>query len=428
MAKTHARPLYPYWVLGLLTLVYTFGFIDRIVIQTLVQPIKADLHLTDAELGVVGGLSFAVLHALLSIPVARLAEQRSRVVIVAIGAALWSVATTLCGFTATFGQLMATRIGVGIGEAAGLPASTSLLSDYFPRSLRASAMAIFMLAVPLGVLVGGAGGGLIAQHYGWRAAFMAAGVPGLVLALLVFLTVKEPSRGQFDPESDCAHTPDLGAVFRRFTGIPSLRYLLVGATISTTGGYGINYFIPAYLGRKFGLDFAQAGMLTGFIGSVPGIIGILSGGFLADRWARRNPSVYAIIPMAGFFVTTPLYLWAFAQTSWQNFAALLTVTSLIQFSYIPICTAVIQNMMHPRMRATASAISNLLYSLIGLGLGPLCVGALSDSFGHAGTADPADGLRHALMLFSLLYLVGGIFLALSARSLRSDLAAAQATA
>ena len=411
----------PYWVLGLLTLVNTFGFIDRIVIQTLVQPIKIDLALSDAELGILGGLSFAVLHALLSIPVARLAEQRSRVVIIAIGTALWSIATSLCGATANFAQLMLARIGVGIGEAAGVPASPSLISDYCPRSWRASAMAVFMLAVPFGAMIGGAGGGWIAQHYSWRTAFVAAGLPGVVLAILVLLTIREPQRGRFDQEAHASDTPPLKHALRRFTEIRSLRYLVIGTTISTTAGYGINYFIPAYYGRRFGLDFAEAGMISGLIGSVPGILGIIGGGFLADRWARRNPRVYALIPMAGFLLTAPLYLWAFVQQDWVGFSALLAATALIQFSYIPISAAVIQNMMHPRMRASASAIVNLLYSLIGLGLGPLCVGALSDHFGSRDPASPAGGLQHAMMAFALLYVLGGLFLAISSRTVRDDL-------
>lgn len=435
------------WVLILLALVYMFGFIDRMVIQTLVQPIKADLGLSDLELGLLGGLSFAVLHSTLSIPIARIAERRNRVVIVAIGTAFWSAATALCAATGSFFQLLLARIGIGVGEAAGLPAATSLISDHFPPHRRSSAMAVYMLAVPLGALVGAAGGGVIAEAYGWRNAFLAAGLPGFVLAALVYFTIREPIRGLYDPTGESHDdAPPLAAVTRRFVAIPALRYLVIGATCSTTAGYGVNFFVAAYLNRRFGLDFAEAGVVSGLIGSVPGILGMLAGGLLADRLAPRRPAVYAVLPACTFALTTPLFVVTFLQNDWIAFSLLLTLTSFVQISYIPITTAVVQNMMSSRMRASASAVTNALYSLVGLGLGPLIVGWMSDLFAvsdlaafgldasssciaaKAGEPCPtaaARGLQLAMIAFSSLYLAGSAFLLLSSRTLARDLRAAQ---
>ncbi|MGB6449403.1 MAG: MFS transporter [Steroidobacteraceae bacterium] len=193
-----SRP-YRVWVLGLFGAVATFGFIDRIVVQVLVQPIKAELHVSDADMGLLGGLTFAVLYVALSIPIARLAERKNRIVIITVGTALWSIATAASGLAASFAQLLLARIGVGIGEAAGTPATYSIISDYFSPQRRASAQSVVGLAVPLGAFLGGSAGGFIALHWGWRSAFLCAGLPGLALALLQGLTVREPLRGYHDP-------------------------------------------------------------------------------------------------------------------------------------------------------------------------------------------------------------------------------------
>ena len=186
------------WVLTLFLLIAMFGFVDRQIISALGQPIKQELGLSDAQLGLLGGLAFALLSSALTIPIARFAETRRRVTIISIGVFLWSVATALCGFAQGFGQLVVARVCVGVGEAAGTPATQSVLADYFARDRRTSAAAVYVLAVPLGALIGAAGGGYIAQHANWRMAFVVAGIPGIVLGLLLALTVREPIRGHYD--------------------------------------------------------------------------------------------------------------------------------------------------------------------------------------------------------------------------------------
>jgi MFS family permease len=433
---------YRAWVLLLFALVATFGFVDRIIVQVLVQPIKAELRVSDAKMGLLGGLTFAVLYALLSIPIARLAERKNRVAIISIGTALWSLATAVCGFASNFSQLLLARIGVGIGEAAGAPATGSVIADYFPRERRASAMAIYGLAVPLGALLGGSAGGFIALHWGWRTAFFVAGLPGIALALLQWLTVREPPRGQNDPGLDTASTPPFSAVLRRFRERPSLVHIVSGAAVSTVAGYGLSYFMAAYLTRRYGLNYAQAGLLTGLISSLPAALSIIAGGFLTDWAGRRAAHWYALIPALGTALCAPLYIAAFRADTWMAATVLLAATAMCQYAYIPAAAAITQNMMEPRMRASAAAVNGLIYTLIGQGLGPLIVGALSDhfarrafvgDFARACGADAgvvsvacgqaaANGLQTALTLCALLYIWSATHLALGARTLGRDLA------
>ena len=439
---TERKRPYTVWVLLLFTLVSTFGFVDRIIVQILVQPIKAELHVSDARMGLLGGLTFAALYALLSIPIARLAERKNRIAIISISTALWSAATAISGFASSFAQLLLARVAVGIGEAGGSPATSSVLADYFPRQQRASALGLYGLAVPLGALIGGSAGGYIAQHWGWRAAFLIVGLPGALLALLQWLTVREPIRGQNDPGVDVSQTPPFTAVLRRFKERPSLINIILGATVSTVAGYGVSYFLAAYLSRRFGLNYAQAGLVVGLISSLPASLSFLGGGFLSDWAGRRRAYWYALIPALGSALCAPFYITAVRADTWMIATAFLCFGAMCQYAYVPAAAAITQNMMGPRMRASATAITGLVYTLVGQGLGPLLVGALSDHFTHqafagdfestchssAGAATlacsqaTATGLETALTLWCLLFLWSGAHLALGARTIGRDLA------
>ena len=441
LPRTEKR-IYTAWVLLLFTLVSTFGFIDRIIVQILVQPIKAELHVSDAKMGLLGGLTFGVLYALLSIPIARVAERKNRVIIISISTALWSLATAVSGFASSFAHLVLARIGVGIGEAAGAPATTSVIADYFPRERRASAMAIYSLAVPLGAFLGGSAGGYVALHWGWRAAFLIVGLPGVVLALLQWLTLREPPRGQNDPGVDIRNTPPFLTVLRRFKDRPALIHVVFGALISTVAGYGLAFFMAAYLSRHFGLNYAQAGARVGLISSVPVALSMMAGGFLGDWAGRRGAHWYALIPALGATLAAPLYIAAFRANTVDIATMFLALSALGAYAYIPATAAIVQNMMEPRMRASAVAITGLLYTLVGQGLGPLLVGALSDHFTRASFAGDfnyichadagvvavacgqaaAAGLQSALVLWALLYLWSGAHLAWGGRTLGRDLA------
>jgi MFS family permease len=432
---------YRAWVLGLFLAVSLVAFVDRQVIGALGQSIKLDLKLSDAELGLVGGLAFALLNSLLSIPIARVAERRRRVTLITIGVFLWSIATCLCGLAANFAQLVLARACVGLGEAAGQPATSSVMADYFPRDRRTSAAAVFVLAVPAGALIGAAGGGYLAEHWNWRLGFVIAGAPGVLLGLLVALTIKEPVRGFHDaPPATGETAPPFSAVIRRMIARPSFLHVTLGSTIASMGGFGINLFLAAWFARRFGMGYAQAGLLSGLISAIPGSISMLGGGLLAEALGRRDARFYAWTPGLGALLAAPLYILSFQQGSWPAAVALLMATGLFQYAYLPAMSGVTQNLMEPRMRATAAALVGIMTNLVGAGLAPTIVGALSDRFaahafgggfasackGPAAThgacmTASATGLTWAFTAFALVYLWAALHFALAARTLRRDL-------
>jgi predicted MFS family arabinose efflux permease len=431
------------WVLGLLMLVALFGFADRQITAALAQPIKRDLGLTDTQLGLLSGFAFASLNAVATIPIARIADRGRRLTLISIGIFIWSGATALCGLAQGFIQLVGARLCVGMGEATGAPATTSVIADYYPPAQRASAAGIFALAIPLGALLGAAGGGFIAQHANWRMAFVIAGLPGLLLGLLVATTVREPIRGHYDARPAQADAPPLLAVLRRMLDKPAFLHTVLGSTLVSTGGFGIITFHAPYFFRRFGLDFAEAGLLTGLIGAIPGTFCILASGFLADRLGKRDVRYYGWVPAAGAFAAAPLYILSFLQGGWVTTTAMLLVTGLFQYSYLPVAAGVYQNLMEPRMRASATAVVNVATNLVSASLGPLLVGALSDGLaarafrgagdfgacvGKAAIQTPAcasasaTGLQWACMVFALMYLWGGVHFLLAARTMRRDMA------
>ena len=434
------------WVLTLFLLVAMFGFIDRQIISALGQPIKHDLGLSDAQLGFLGGLVFALLNAALTIPIARIAERKRRVTIITIGIFLWSIATCLCGAALGFFQLVLARLSVGVGEATSSPATASLIADYFPRDRRTSASAVLVLAVPLGALIGAAGGGFIAQHYNWRLAFVIAGAPGVILGILMALTIREPIRGHYDaPTAGGETAPPFSAVLRRMVARPAFLHVMLGSTIASMGGFGINYFLAPYFFRSFGLDYAQGGLLSGLISAIPGSISMLGGGLLADYLGRRDPRFYAWVPGIGALIAAPLYMLSFIQRGWPAATAVLMLTGLFQYAYLPASAGVSANIMEPRMRASAAAIVGIMTNLIGAGLAPLLVGALSDHFAktsftgdfHAACAGPlaaetasagacgqasATGLQHAFIVFAAVYLWAAFHFWLAGRTIKRDMA------
>ncbi len=393
------------WTLGLLVAIYACNFVDRSIVSVLGQALKKDLGLSDLQLGLLGGLSFAVFYTGLGLPIARLAERRSRVGIIALSSAAWSVMTALCGLTQNFGQLLLARMGVGVGEAGLSPAAQALISDTVPPERRASALAVYSLGIPTGTLIGLAGGGWLVQSLGWRLAFLAVGLPGLLLALLAALTLKEAPCAAAAP-------PPITAVLARLRARSSGIHAIAGASLASVAGYGISYFVPAWFNRTFGFDYAQAGLVTGLISSLPAAISLMAGGMIADRWGARNKSAFALAPAAALITTAPLYLLAFAQGDWRAATALLTVTALFQYAYLPPTLALLHHLVEPRMRATATAILFFCINLIGLGVGPALAGWLSDRF----------GLTAALSGCALFYLWAAGHFLLGSRTLARDLA------
>lgn len=409
----------PALALVLLTAISTVAFIDRIVMNVLVEPIRTEFGLTDTQVGLLVGLAFAVLNVMLGLVVARIAERKRRLSLIALGTLLWSIATAACGIATTWGQLLLARIGVGVGEAVGLPATASTLSDYFPPHRRTTAMSVLTLAPPIGALIGSAGGAWVAQHYGWRCAFIAAAVPGLVLALLAWLFVAEPPRGRHDGAVG-SEVPPISAVLRRFWTIPTARHFLAGSAIAGLVGFGLNAFLAAMLARKFGFSLVEAGVTAGLVASFPASFSVLGGGWLADRLGKLRPAAYALIPALTLLVAVPLYVTAITRDHVPTLLALLGTSALFQYCYLGCTAGVLQNLMEPRMRATASAVTGMVYSLISGGLGPLLIGMLSGWYGARFTA-PGAGLVLAMASTTLLYLWAAAHYLLAARHAGRDL-------
>lgn len=382
-------------VLGFLLAAYTFNFIDRTIIATIGQAIKVDLKITDTQLGLLGGLSFAVLYTLLGIPIARLAERWNRVSIISLALVVWSGFTVACGMASNFFSLLIMRVGVGVGEAGCSPPSHSLISDYFEPKRRATALSIYAFGIPLGSMIGAVAGGWLAMTFGWRRAFMVVGAPGLVLALLVKLLVREPPRGHSDPEQATAPAAsadkglaawaahEIGELWAvtvsLFSHWPVL-HMVLGLTVASFAGYGIGQFSSPYFIRAFGLDYATVGLVFGLIGGFSAGLGTLAGGLVSDWAGKHHERWYALTPAIGLAIATPIYVLAYRAPDWRLAAAILLVPGVFHYTYLGPSFAVVQNVVETRRRATASAVMLLFVNIIALGGGPLFTGWIIDRF------------------------------------------------
>jgi MFS family permease len=388
-------------VLSLLLLAYTFSFIDRTIVAIIGQAIKADLKLTDTQLGLLGGLSFAILYTVMGIPLARIAERWNRVSLISISMLVWSAFTVACGYAQTFVQLLLYRVGVGVGEAGCSPPAHSLISDYFEPRRRGTALAIYALGVPLGSMFGAVAGGWIAQNLSWRLAFILVGLPGIAVAILIKLLMKNPpvseARRAMPPFSMREESRQLGAVARHLFARWPVAHMVLGLTASSFATYGWGQFAPPYFIRTFGLDFAQVGLITGIIVGLSAGLGTLLGGIVGDWAARRDARWYALVPGIGSLLAAPLYIWAFLQPSWQGTALILLLPGVFAYAVLGPTYAVVQNTVGPTQRATATALLLFFINFIALGFGPPTVGWLIDRFAEFNFARPA--LHDALSSF-----------------------------
>ena len=408
---------YRWTVLVMLTVVYTFNFIDRQILVILQEPIKADLGLSDAQLGLLTGFSFALVYVTAGIPIAWLADRANRRNIVAASLAFWSLMTALSGLVQNYGQLLAARLGVGVGEAGGSPPSHSMISDYFPPSSRGTALSFYSMGIYIGVLFGFAAGGWIAENFGWRNAFFVIGIPGILYALVVLWVVKEPKRGQYD----LAGVPAQSSLSETLAGLkrrPTFWYLSVGCAFTAFISYGNGNFMPSFLMRNHGMSLAEVGAILGLISGLSGATGTFLGGFLADRLATRDMRWYVWIPiLGGLSSMIPAYYTLFGENTTLIVAAMIP-SQILSALYLGPCIATCHNLVSPGMRAMASAILYFVLNLIGLGLGPLTVGILSDLF-----AEPfgENNLRYAMATALTIGFLGIYFLWMGSRSLNRDL-------
>lgn len=374
---------YRAYVLFAILVIYTFNFIDRILLGVLQEGIKDDLHVNDLELGLLGGPYFAVLYTLAGIPIARFAERHNRISIIAIGAAVWSVMTAACGVAANFAQLAAARIGVGIGEAACSPPAQSVISDYFPAHRRATALAIYGLGIPIGTMIAALGGGWLVGHMNWRFAFLALGAPGLIAALLFKLTVREPPRAGPSIRYSFSET------LKTLAAKPTFWHVAIAGAMMAFVGYSTSQFIVSFLVRNYELgatpqaEQATASYALGLVSGVSVGLGTFLGGFLCDRFSPRFPRIYALLPCVAVAIALPLNLISVSQTSFPLAAGFLMAGAVFQYMYLGPMFAVMQTISPVRMRNTAVAMLLLVVNLVGYGLGPPTLGALSDFFANS---------------------------------------------
>lgn len=390
---------YRAYVLAALLIVYTFNFIDRVVVSIIQEQIKMEFGLTDFQLGLLGGPAFAVLYTLLGIPIARLAEKKNRMTILSICVALWSLATAACGFAISFATLFAARVGVSIGEAGCTPPAQSVISDYFPADKRATAISIYALGVPVGSMLAAIGGGYIAAYMGWREAFWMLGFPGLLLAIMVKLTVKEPPRSGVVVGVE---TPSFIEAFAALAKMPTFWHVSLGSAIASFVGYGVGQYLNSFLIRTHELTILQASQLTGVVLGMAAAFGTFFAGWLADRVVKRHPNALAWLPALGFFVATPFYLVGYMAPSLWIGVPFMVVGAITHYFYLGCMYASIQGIAPPRMRATATAVLLFIVNILGYGMGPPVIGALSDFLANTSlqqfaltTADCGRGILEA---------------------------------
>ena len=411
MAATSGRR-----VLAILLLAYIFNFLDRQIVSILAEPIKKDLGLSDGQLGLMGGLAFALFYTGLGIPIAWLADRKSRVTIISVSLALWSGFTALCGFAGNFWQLVLARMGVGVGEAGGVAPSYALISDSFPPHQRGRALAIFSFGIPIGSALGIFFGGWIASNIDWRAAFIIVGLAGLFLAPLVKFGVPEAPRGGFD-EAAPQEAASLAEVGRTLSKKPSFWLLSFGSACSSVIGYGFAFWLPSFLARSHGLDLIDRSLFYGTIALIGGLAGVWMGGWLGDKAGATDPGGYARVPAYCFLLAIPLYaVGLFAPSLLVTFLLLLVPTALA-LAWLGPGIAAIQQVVPPHMRATASAIFLFVNNLIGIGFGTWFLGFMSDSMA---AAYGEDSLRYSMIYGLAFYLAAATLYLTAARRLNRD--------
>lgn len=406
------------YVLAILTAVYLVNFIDRQILSILLQPIKEEFGVSDAALGLLIGPTFALFYSVMGLPMAMLADRISRKTLIGVSLGLFSAMTVLCGLVGQFWQLAVARIWTGIGEAGTGPASQSMISDLYPTGERARAQAVYATGSNLGILVAFALGGLVATHFGWRAAFLLAGVPSLLLFALLFATLPDVPRGRSDATEDMADAPPLRVVLSRLWASRTFRFTALGACATCFTGYGVFGFFPAFLTRSHGLDLSQIGFAVALITGAGGAIATYLSGHLADRLGRRDVRWNLYIPAIAAFLPLPLAPICFLSD--DTTATLIAAVPILALTaaFVGPVIAIIQRLVPLRMRATTIATLILIDNIVGLGLGPQFVGTASDwlrpGFGQ-------DSLRIALLMAMLGSLISVIGFVLAARHVRGEL-------
>ena len=407
------------YALAVLTVVYTFNFIDRQILVILQESIKQDMGLSDAQLGILSGFTFAIFYVTLGLPIARFADRGVRRNVIAVAVALWSLMTGISGVVRSYGQLLAARIGVGIGEAGGSPPAHAMISDYFPIAERGRALSVYSTGVYIGIMFGYLAGGWINQALGWRMAFFLVGAPGLLLALVVRFTLREPPRGYSEERVKAYTLPPLRDTMALLWGLKSFRYLSLATGFTAFVGYGAGNFAPSFLARSHHLSTGQIGTALGIFAGLGGLTGTYLGGHFGDRFGVRDKRWYLWLPAIAITIALPIRMLAYTASDIRIVYLLIAVGELLYMTYLGPAIAVSHALVSPALRALISSILFFVLNLIGLGLGPLFVGLTSDlltaRFG-------SEALRWSLVITCLAWIPAiGLYL-MAATTLRQDLA------
>ncbi|MBV1879029.1 MAG: MFS transporter [Pseudomonadales bacterium] len=395
----YRRSGYKTYVMVVLTLVYAFNYIDRQILVILQEPIKAELGLSDTQLGLLTGFAFAIFYVVCGIPVARWAESSSRRNIITIAITIWSGMTAISGLAQNYTQLLLARIGVGIGESGGSPPAHSMISDMYPPEQRATALAFYSTGVNVGVLIGFLLGAWIQAVFGWRMAFLAVGLPGIAVALLLRFTVVEPKRGMSEDIVDTGDAPSIKATMKHLWGKLTFVHLSLACGLQAFTGYGAGTWTPSFFIRSHDMSVAEIGTWMAFVQGGSGIVGTIFGGILADRMGRKNRRWYLLVPCIAGLIAMPMMISVYMIPNPQQALIVKIFPTLLYYTYIGASLAAAHSLVGLRMRALTSAILLFMLNIIGMGLGPLGIGMLSDllepSYG-------IDSLRYSLIILGTI--------------------------
>ncbi len=419
MKSSYSTKTSGYYTLGILTVVYSFNFIDRQLLAILQVPIKQELGLSDGQLGLLTGFAFALFYVIAGLPIAGMADRSNRRNIVAGSLAIWSVMTALSGLVQNYIQLLLARIGVGVGEAGCSPPSHSMISDILPAKQRATGLSIYSLGINIGILFGFLLGGWLNEFFGWRVAFMVVGVPGILLAILLRTTVKEPPRGHSELRQVDSNSHSFADVMSLLWSRKSFRYLAFAGGMSAFAGYGMTNWLPPFLYRAHHMSTGEIGTWLGLSIGIVGGLGTFLSGWIADKLGVNERRWYLWLPALASLIMIPTLVIALLADNVYVTLSVNLIPIFLSNMFLSVCIAMTHGLVGLRMRAVGSAVFFFVINILGLGLGPASIGFLSD---YLEPTQGAESLRYAMLILiplAAMLAAGSYFIA--AKSLRDDL-------